>query len=58
VIRRYGGQRSVLDAAVGPVEDLLDEPLWRLDAVLEDETQVSTVLSAKRSGGCRADGAD
>jgi len=40
------------------VEDLLDEPLWRLDAVLEDETQVSTVLSAKRSGGCRADGAD
>jgi len=44
VIRRYGGQRSVFDAAVGPVEDLLDEPLRRLDAVLEDETLVGTVL--------------
>ena len=44
MIRRYGGQRSVFEAAVGPVEDLLDEPLRRLDAVLEDETLVSTVL--------------
>jgi hypothetical protein len=43
VIRRYGGQRSVFEAAVGPVEDLLDEPLRLLDAVLEDETLVGAV---------------
>lgn len=44
MIRRYGGQRSVFEAAVGSVEDLLEEPLRRLDALLEDETLVSAVL--------------
>ncbi len=44
MIRRYGGQRSVFEAAVGPVADLLDEPLRRLDTVLEDEDLVTTVL--------------
>lgn len=44
MIRRHGGQRRVFEAAVGPVEDLLDEPLRRLDALLEDETLVGTVL--------------
>ncbi len=44
MIRRHGGQRSVFEAAAGPVEDLLDEPLRRLDALLEDETLVDAVL--------------
>ncbi len=44
MIRHHGGQRSVFEAAVGPVEDLLDEPLRRLDALLEDETLVDAVL--------------
>ena len=44
MIRRFGGQRSLFDAAVGPVEALLDEPLRRLDALLDDEALVTTVL--------------
>jgi len=44
MIRRFGGQRSLFEAAVGPVEALLDEPLRRLDALLDDEALVNTVL--------------
>ncbi|HZS89131.1 MAG TPA: transposase [Chloroflexota bacterium] len=44
MIRRFGGQRSLFEAAVGPVEALLDAPLRRLDALLDDEELVNTVL--------------
>ena len=43
MIRRHDGQRSLFEAAVGPVEDLLDASLHRLDAVLDDEGLVTTV---------------
>ena len=44
MIRRFGGQRSLFDAAVGPVEALLDEPMRRLDALLDDEALVTIVV--------------
>jgi len=43
VIRRHDGQRSLFEAAVGPVEDLLDDSLRQLDALLDDEALVTTV---------------
>ena len=44
MIRRYGGQRSLFEAALGPVEPLLDPMLQRLDAVLADEILVNTIF--------------
>jgi transposase-like protein DUF772/DDE family transposase len=43
MIRRYGGQRSLFEAALGPVEPLLDPTLQRLDTVLADEGLVDTI---------------
>jgi IS5 family transposase len=44
MIRRYGGQRSLFEAALGPVEPLMDPTLQRLDAVLADEGLVNTIF--------------
>jgi len=46
MIRRYGGQRSLFEAALGvdTVEALIDPTLRRLDAVLADEHLVDTVF--------------
>ena len=44
MIRRYGGQRSLFEAALGPVEPLMDPMLQRLDAVLADEVLVNTIF--------------
>jgi hypothetical protein len=44
MIRRYGGQRSLFEAALGPVEPLFDPTLRRLDAALADELLVNTVF--------------
>lgn len=44
MIRRHGGQRSLFEAAVGSVEEFLDAPLTRLDALLDDEALVATVV--------------
>jgi IS5 family transposase len=44
MIRRFGGQRSLFEAAVGPVEALLDAPLRQLDALLDDEELVTAVM--------------
>jgi IS5 family transposase len=44
VIQRHGGQRSLFEAALGSVEEFLDAPLKRLDALLDDEALVATVL--------------
>jgi len=44
MIRRYGGQRSLFEAALGPVEPLIEPMLRRLDDVLADETLVNTVF--------------
>ncbi len=43
MIQRHGGQRSLFEAALGSVEEFLDTPLKRLDALLDDEALVSTV---------------
>jgi IS5 family transposase len=43
VIRRSNGQRSLFEAAIGPVEGLLDEPLRRLDVLLDDEDLVTAI---------------
>jgi IS5 family transposase len=46
MIRRYGGQRSLFEAALGPdlVESLIDPTLRRLDAVLADDSLVTAVF--------------
>ncbi len=44
MIQRHSGQRSLFEAAVGPVEALLDEPLRRLDVLLDDEELVTTIV--------------
>jgi len=44
VIQRHGGQRSLFEAALGSMEEFLDAPLKRLDALLDDETLVTTVF--------------
>jgi transposase, IS5 family len=44
MIRRYGGQRSLFEAALGPVEPLIDPMLRRLDMVLADGLLVNTVF--------------
>jgi len=44
MIRRYGGQRSLFEAALGPVEPLIDPMLRRLDTVLADGLLVNTVF--------------
>ena len=44
MIRRYGGQRSLFEAALGPVEPLMDPMLQRLDTVLADEVLVNTIF--------------
>lgn len=43
MIQRHNGQRSLFEAALGPVEALLDEPLRRLDVLLDDEELVTTI---------------
>jgi IS5 family transposase len=46
MIRRYGGQRSLFEAALGPdtMDALLDPTLRRLDVVLADEPLVNAVF--------------
>lgn len=44
MIQRYGGQRSFFEAALGPVEPLIDPLLRRLDLVLTDEGLVDAVF--------------
>lgn len=44
MIQRHGGQCSLFEAALGSVEEFLDAPLKQLDALLDDEALVTTVL--------------
>ncbi len=44
MIQRHNGQRSLFEAALGPVEALLDAPLRRLDVLLDDEKLVTTIV--------------